>query len=154
MEKHYRMLYPARVCLISSRHGEKDNIMAASWVFPLSADPPMFGVGVAPKRFSYSLIKEGKAFAINLPVAGLEKAVDICGNGTGKDTDRFADAGLTREEGNKVPLIKECSASIECELVDQLEVGDHIILVGKAINFVKRNDSKGIYQSDEGYMSL
>ena len=154
MEKLYRMLYPARVCLISSRNEEKDNIMAASWVFPLSADPAMFGVGVAPKRFSYQLIKESKAFAINLPVEGMEKAIEVCGNGTGKDTDRFADARLTKEEGDKVPLIKECSASIECELVDQMEIGDHIILVGKATNIVKRNESKGIYQSENGYFSL
>jgi len=154
MEKHYRLLYPARVSLITSRHDGKDNIMSASWVFPLSSDPPMFGIAIAPKRHSFSVIRDGKAFAINIPVPGMEEAIRTCGTGTGKDTDRFADAGLTREEGKKVPLIKECAASIECELVEQIKIGDHVIFVGKAINIVKRKESKGLYQSDKGFISV
>lgn len=154
MEKHYRMLYPFRVCLISSRHGDKDNIMSASWVFPLSMDPPMFGVAVSPKRYSYGLIKEGGAFGINIPGPGLEDAVKLCGTESGRDKDKFAATGLTKEEGNKVPLIKECAASIECELVNQFEAGDHMILVGKAVKIVKRKESKGIYQSNDGFISV
>lgn len=154
MEKHYRLLYPARVSLITSRHDGKDNVMSASWVFPLSADPPMFGVAVAPKRYSYRLIKDGKAFAINIPGPELEAAVRLCGTESGKSKDKFALAGLTKEDGVKVPLIKECAASIECELVDEFRAGDHMILVGKAIKIVKRKESKGVYQSESGFISV
>lgn len=154
MEKHYRLLYPARVSLITSRHDGKDNIMSASWVFPLSADPPMFGVAIAPKRHSFVVIRDGKAFAINIPGPELEDAVRLCGTESGRDKDKFAATGLTKEEGKKVPLIKECSASIECELVEQIKIGDHVIFMGKAINIVKRKESKGIYQSQDGFISV
>ncbi|MEW6749237.1 MAG: flavin reductase family protein [Candidatus Micrarchaeota archaeon] len=154
MEKHYRLLYPARVCLITSRHGGKDNVMSASWVFPLSADPAMFGVAVATKRYSYGLIKGGEAFGINIPGPELEAAARLCGTESGKEKDKFALAGLTKEEGMNVPLIKECSASIECELVDEFHTGDHMILVGKAVKIIKRKESKGIYQSQDGFIPV
>jgi flavin reductase (DIM6/NTAB) family NADH-FMN oxidoreductase RutF len=155
MEKLYRLIYPMRVCLITSRHGAKDNVMAASWVFPLSMDPPLFGVSVSEKRFSHRLIREGKAFGINLPHSELEKAVVVCGTESGRDTDKFAKAGLTKDDGVRVPLIKQCPVSIECELVDEIKSGDHVVFVGKAVKVVKRFEAKGIYQArGEGFISV
>lgn len=155
MEKLYKLIYPMRVCLITSRHGGNDNVMAASWVFPLSMDPPLFGVSVSTKRFSYELISNGKAFGINLPTTEMEKAVAICGSESGRAVDKFAKAGLEKEEGGHVPLIKQCSASIECELVNEFRTGDHVLFVGKAVRIVKRFEAKGLYQArEEGFISV
>jgi flavin reductase (DIM6/NTAB) family NADH-FMN oxidoreductase RutF len=154
MERIFRMLYPMRVCLITSRHEGKDNVMAASWVFPLSMDPPLFGVSVSPKRHSHQMIKEGKVFGINLPGPDLQQAVTTCGTKSGRDTDKFHEAGLTKEEGAHVPLIRECLASIECEVVSEIESGDHTVFVGKAVKIVKRKDGKGLYQSADGFVGV
>lgn len=154
MERIYRMLYPMRACLITSRHKGKDNIMSATWVFPLSMDPPLFGVSVSPKRHSHHMIKEGGAFGINIPGAELEDAVKLCGTKSGRGCDKFSEAKLTKEEGARVPLIAECLASIECELVREIETGDHTVFVGKAIKTVKRKEGKGIYQSAGGFVPV
>ncbi|MBU0533118.1 flavin reductase family protein [Candidatus Micrarchaeota archaeon] len=146
MEKMYHLLYPMRVCLITSKHEEKESIMAASWVFPLSMDPPLFGLSVAEKRYSCDLIRKGKAFGINIPHAALEEAMIICGTNSGRDVDKFEKANLTRDEGKKIPLIQECPVSIECELVEEHKTGDHILFVGKAIEVRKRFEEKGLYQ--------
>jgi len=126
-------------------------VMSASWVFPLSMDPPLFGVSISPKRHSFGLIRKGRAFAINIPTADMEKAVVACGTKSGRDSDKFADTGLTKEEGVRVPLIKECSASIECEVVNELEAGDHVVFVGKLIKKIERSRGKGLYQSEDGF---
>ncbi|MBD3210775.1 flavin reductase family protein [Candidatus Micrarchaeota archaeon] len=146
MEKIHRLLYPMRVCLITSRLGDKENIMAASWTFPLSMDPPLFGVSVAEKRYSHDLIKKGNGFGINLPNPRLEEAVVICGTKSGRDTDKFAEAGFSRDEGKRVPLIKECPVSIECELVDEIKTGNHTLFVGRAIDVRNRFQDRGLYQ--------
>lgn len=145
MDKLYRLLCPLRVCLITSSYQGKDNIMAASWVFPMSMDPPLFGVSIAKKRYSYDLIKNGKAFGINIVPAELEKVMLTCGRKSGKEIDKFKEASLTREKGDLIPLIKECSASIECKLFKEIELGDHATFVGQAIKTVKRFQSKGLY---------
>lgn len=134
-----------RVCLISSRHGEKDNIMAASWVFPLSMDPPLFGVSVSEKRHSCDLIRKGRAFGINIPHPELREATLKCGTQSGKDIDKFKEAGLTRDEAKNVPLIKECPVSMECEVIEDITTGDHALFVGKVIKTVKRFEAKGLY---------
>ncbi|MFH0884479.1 MAG: flavin reductase family protein [Candidatus Micrarchaeota archaeon] len=154
MERLYRMLYPMRVCLITSRSGVKDNVMSASWVFPLSMDPPLFGVSVSKKRHSHALIRDGKAFAINIPSEKMQDIVTLCGTRSGKDCDKFAEAKLVKEEGLRVPLVKDCLASIECELVQEIETGDHVVFVGKAVKIVKRKDGKGLYQSADGFVSV
>lgn len=147
MEKFYYFLYPMRVCLVTSSYGKKDNIMSATWVYPLSFDPPMFGISVSKKRFSYNLIKKGKAFGINLTSPEMKEAVLVCGRKSGEKIDKFKEAKLTKEKGKKVVLIKESPASIECELVKEIQTGDHIMFVGKVINVIERRKSKWLYHA-------
>lgn len=141
-----------RIVLITARSGKKDNVMAAAWCFPLSFDPPLFGVSISPKRHTFSILQGAKSFAINLTAPGMDDAVLVCGRNSGKDMDKFAKSGLTKEEAKKIncPLIKESPISLECELVDKLEAGDHTLFVGKAVNVIKRKEAKGLYQSASG----
>jgi flavin reductase (DIM6/NTAB) family NADH-FMN oxidoreductase RutF len=147
MEKLYRLLYPMKVVLITAKHEDKESIMPAAWCFPLSADPPMFGVSVAKKRFTYSLVKGSERFAINIPTPEMKDGIVKCGTASGRDTDKFSETGWKREEGKLgIPLVGECSASIECLLEREIETGDHFVLVGKVENVIKRKEAKGIYQ--------
>ena len=144
MEKLYRMIYPMRVVLVSTGAEGKDTIMTAAWCFPLSMDPPMFGVSMTRKKFTYELIQKSKKFAINIPGEELKKETLFCGRNSGRDVNKFEK--LTKEEGKTgTPLVKECLSSIECELVDELETGDHVMIIGKAVNVVKRKEGKGLY---------
>ena len=147
MEKLYRLLYPMKVVLISAEYEGKESIMPAAWCFPLSADPPMFGVSLAKKRFTYSLVKGSEKFAINVPTPEMKEGVVLCGTKSGRDTDKFSETGWTREKGKLgIPLVGECSASIECVLEREIETGDHFVMIGKVENVIKRKEAKGIYQ--------
>lgn len=147
MEKLYRLLYPMKVVLLTAKHEDKESIMPAAWCFPLSADPPMFGVSVAKKRFTYSLVKESGKFAINIPTPEMKDGIVKCGTTSGRDTDKFSETGWKKEEGKLgIPLVGECSASVECILEREIETGDHFILVGKVENVIKRKEAKGVYQ--------
>lgn len=145
MEKIYRLLYPMRVVLVTASYEEKDNIMPAAWCYPLSADPPIFGVAISKKRFTYELIHKSRFYAINLASSAMKDGVKICGSKSGRDNDKFALTGWKKEKGKKVTLIAESPASVECELIDEYEIGDHVIFVGKTINVVKRMEAKGLY---------
>ncbi len=146
MEKLYRFLYPMKAVLVTSK-GEKENIMTAAWCFPLSNQPPMFGVSVAKKRYSYETIREGKAFGINLADKGMEAMLVGAGRNSGRDMDKFAEFGIGKEYGKLgIPLVKESPASIECKLVQEMETGDHVLFVGEAVNVVKRREAKCLYQ--------
>jgi flavin reductase (DIM6/NTAB) family NADH-FMN oxidoreductase RutF len=145
-EKLYRILYPMRIVIISCAYEDKSNWMPATWCFPLSAEPAIFGVCVAKKRYTYELIHKSKRFAINIPGEDLKETIIKLGRVSGSGCNKFALAHLTAERGKLgLPLIKECLTTIECSVVDEKEIGDHVLFVGKAENVIKRREGKGLY---------
>jgi flavin reductase (DIM6/NTAB) family NADH-FMN oxidoreductase RutF len=63
------------------------------------------------------------------------EAVRICGEKSGQEVDKFELAKLTPEKGIKVnaPLIKESPVSIECKVVKEVEVGDHVWFISEVL---------------------
>ncbi len=156
MEKPWHMLTPMRVILVSASSGGKDNFMPASWCFPLSFDPPLFGVAISPKRFTFGMVRESGEFVLNVPGAELKEKVEKYGRHSGRDCDKFAESGLTREKSEKVGAvsIKECLASIECKVVGEHEAGDHVVFVGRVQNIRERKNGKGLYQTGSAIVGL
>lgn len=156
MQKLYYHIYPMRVTLITCAHRNKDNVMTATWCFPLSAQPPLFGVAVSPKRFSCELIEKSKQFVINIPGEELKEEVKLCGTLRGRNEDKFGRIKLTMETSKKVaaPSIKECLVSIECNVIDRFTIGDHVLFVGEAVHVEERKQGKGIYQKDGELISF
>lgn len=114
---------------------EKDNIITIDWHTQISSNPPLYGIAVHKKRFSYQLIEESKIFAINYMSKSFERAAIICGTKSGSHIDKWKEAGLAKEECDKIdcPFIKEASGHIECEVESSYEIGDHTLFVGKVV---------------------
>ncbi len=121
------MLYPAPAVLVSSKYGQAENIITVSWTGTVCTDPPMISISLRPERHSYTLIRDSGEFAVNLPVKKLTRAVDYCGVKSGREVDKFAVLGLSRERASTVaaPLIAECPVSIECRVSRIVELGSH-----------------------------
>jgi flavin reductase (DIM6/NTAB) family NADH-FMN oxidoreductase RutF len=122
--------------------GEKDNIITLALCHMFSFSPPLIGVGIAPERFSYDLFRTGKDFAINIPDKSMLRAVKICGSKSGRKVDKFAAAGLTREQAEKVsaPLIAECPVNIECVKTEEVKTGDHTWFIVEIVAARRRED--------------
>lgn len=132
----YRLLQPGTVALVTARYLDKANVMPASWVAPVSFDPPRIGVAVAPIHLTYDLIRRSEVFALNIPGRPLAEQVDHAGRISGRDVeDKLAELGLTEAEADQIdaPLIEECLAHIECGLVEAIDLGDHTWFVGEVL---------------------
>lgn len=132
----YRLLQPGAVALVTTCYRDKVNVMPASWIAPVSYDPPRIGIAVAPAHLTYDLIRRSEVFALNIPGRPLAEQVDRAGRVSGHDVDdKLAEVGLTEAEAEEieVPLIEECLAHIECGLVEAVELGDHVWLVGEVL---------------------
>jgi flavin reductase (DIM6/NTAB) family NADH-FMN oxidoreductase RutF len=130
------LLVPTPVILLSCA-GEAGfpNILVVSWVGVACATPPMVGVALRPERLSYSLIRETGEFVLNIPPASLLRAVDFCGIVSGRDEDKFAQAGLTPMPASKVraPLIRECPVNLECVVRRSLVLGSHVLFLAEVV---------------------
>jgi len=103
----------------------KPNAMAIGWgslgnVWSM----PLWIVLVRPSRYTYQCIEHSGCFSVNVPGAKLESAVNLCGTKSGRDGDKFAEAGLTAEKGRAAlaPTIAECPIVYECQVVHRNDV--------------------------------
>jgi flavin reductase (DIM6/NTAB) family NADH-FMN oxidoreductase RutF len=74
-------------------------------------------------------------FVVNLPTVDIIRKADHCGITSGKDSDKFANTGLTPVSAEKVtpPLIEECSVSLECRLTEIVPLGVHDMFLGEIV---------------------
>lgn len=113
----------------------KPNIITLGMYMPISSNPPLLTIGVSPKRYSHGLIKETREFVVNVPSKDLVKQSVLCGSVSGRDHNKFEEAGLTPIPASKVkpPSIKECVSNLECKVVASYECGDHTLFVGEVV---------------------
>ena len=128
--------FPIRpVYLVSIKHEAVQNIISIGMFAVFSSKPLLVGIGVAPSRYSFDLIRKSKEFVVNAVDEKLTDAVEICGEKSGRDIDKFEATALTPAKALKVsaPLIEESPVSIECRLVKEVEAGDHVWFIGEVL---------------------
>lgn len=123
------------VYLLSTGHKRKKNIITIGMFAYFSGKPSLVGVGIAPSRYSFDMIRRSGEYVVNVVDGKLMEAVRICGEKSGRDLDKFKLAKLTPEKGVKVkaPCIKESPVSVECKVVQEVEAGDHIWFIGEVL---------------------
>jgi len=123
------------IYLVSVEHEGKKNIISIGMFAFFSGKPTLVGVGIAPSRYSFELVRKSGEYVVNVVDEKLMEAVRICGEKSGWEVDKFELAKLTIVRGVKVkaPLIKESPVSIECKVVKELEVGDHVWFIGEVL---------------------
>ncbi len=150
---NYQTLYPNRVVLVTSvDKSGKPNIITLAWTSILSANPFMVGISIASGRYSHKLISESKEFVINLPSYELARQCMLCGTKSGRNTDKFKEAGLTPVKSEKVnaPRIAECYAWLECKLANSVETGDHTFFIGEVVASGERGAKAGAVYDTKG----
>ena len=127
--------YPKVAVIVTASAGGKDDAMTAAWHSSISFRPPIYGVAITSKRFTYQLIAESREFGINF--IPLEKAsiAAAVGGTSGRQMDKFERFKIKREKPLKTtaPILKDAYAAYECKLVDSKSYGDHIWIVGEIV---------------------
>lgn len=130
------MLYPLPVVMASCADKDgKDNIITIAWTGTTCSDPPMLSISVRPERYSYHMIEETGEFVINLTTKELAFATDYCGVKSGKDVDKWKEAGLTKEKADivKAPMIAESPVNIECRVTEKRNLGSHVMFQAEVV---------------------
>lgn len=131
----WRLFRPEVLAWAVAEHDGQRSICPVGWSMRTSATPPMMAVSVAPSRFTHGLIEGAGAFVLAYPGRDLAQATQYCGSHSGRDVDKFEQAGVTALPGQRVaaPVIAECEVNLECRVVDRFSTGDHSIFVGEVV---------------------
>ncbi len=130
-----RVLHPKIPTLLVTELNGKINVMTASWVMPVSHDPPLLAASVSPRRFTHELITKTNEFTVNVPSKNLLREVKYCGSVSGRNVDKTRELKLTFQAGEKVksPVIKECLGWLECKVGKSVEAGDHTLFIAEVL---------------------
>lgn len=149
------MLYPVPAVLVTCADKDgNDNVLTIAWAGTICSDPAMLSISVRKERHSYNMIKESGEFVVNLTTEDLVRATDYCGVKSGKDEDKFENAGLTKGRAEKVnaPIIMESPVNIECKVTQVLELGSHDMFLAEIVNVQISDellDEKGTFHLDK-----
>jgi len=130
------MLYPVPAIMVTVADKEgKSNIITLAWAGTVNSDPPMVSISVRKERFSYQMLMDTGEFCVNLTTEDLAYATDLCGVKSGRDIDKWAEAGLTPEPSSviKAPMIKESPVNIECKVIKADDLGTHTMFIGEVV---------------------
>ena len=118
------------VATTRSQAGEPIGITISSFN-TVSLDPPLVLWSVGHDSISFDAFAQAEYFAVNVLARHQENLSDRF---AARGTDKFA--GLECSEGvGGVPVLTECAACFECSTEYRYPGGDHLILVGRMLNF-------------------
>lgn len=129
LTKTFTLMESGPVVLVTTRDGQKDNIMTISWTMVLDFTP-VFAITTGDWNYSFGALRKNRECVIAIPTVDMLDTVVGIGTCSGADTDKFARFGLTSVRGKIVgaPLIRECLANIECRVVDIVERHNIVVL--------------------------
>jgi len=138
---------PRQTILLTCRAEGKDNVMTLDWHTPLSFQPMMYAVSIGKTRYSLELVRKSKVFVVNFVPKELEKAVLYCGRHSGRNIEKFKEAGLKKEEAETIdcPRISGALGYLECQVEKEIEVGDHILFIAKVTKANLKKEGKRLF---------
>ena len=120
------------VYVVGVAHGEVRNAFTAAWVMQVSFDPLLLALSINPHHSSYGLLKEGRAFSVNVLKKGQLELAAHYGRPAGPENKLALMEWTTGRIG--VPLLLESLAWFECQVVGEHPAGDHVLVLGKVID--------------------
>ena len=133
--------YPKVAVIVTASAGGRDSAMTVAWHSSISLKPPLYGIAVAAKRFTYQLITESREFGINFIPSEKASLAAAIGGISGQQVDKFKRFNIEKERPLKTtaPILKDAYAAYECKLVDGKPYGDHLWIVGEivAVHFLE-----------------
>lgn len=119
-ELQKRMRDGGVLCTVVNASGEA-NLLTLGWGLfgpHYVEDRPIAVIAITPRRYSWSFIESVPEFVLAVPDESIRQAVDICGQRSGRDGDKFSMARLTPVPSVHVrpPSIRECPINIECRV--------------------------------------
>ena len=129
ISKAFTLMEPGPVVLVTTNDGKKNNIMTISWTMVVDFTPK-FAITTGPWNYSYAALQKSKECVVSIPTVDLIDKVVGVGTCSGADTDKFEKFGLTPVKGKHVrsPLIKECLANIECNVIEIVKKHNIVVL--------------------------
>ncbi len=137
VEPTYLPLHPRPVYLIVAGKDDEVNVMAASWVMPVSEEPLRIALALDRESYTFELIEKYKEFTVNIVDAKLVDKVYQAGTITGRKVkNKIEYIGLHTTPPLKLetPGIEEAIGIIEARVWKAIDVGEVRLYIADVVS--------------------
>jgi flavin reductase (DIM6/NTAB) family NADH-FMN oxidoreductase RutF len=138
---------PSGLYVIGSRAGGRRNLMTANWATQVSFAPKLVAVSVEQEALTAQLITESRVFSLSVVdrddraiVRKFVKPVEY------DEASGTLNGFAFHEATTGAPILDQALAYVDCEVREQVPVGDHVLFVGEVL--------EAAFQGDEGALPL
>ena len=126
-------MIPYGLYVLTAAKGDRVAAATVNWVTQVSFEPPLIVVGVKTDSHAHPLIKETRAFALNVLGKGQQalaftffKPAELKGQTISGEAFHAGSTGS--------PILASTPAYVECTLEETVERGDHSVFVGRVVD--------------------
>ena len=126
--------------IIAAAYDENGKVDACTLAFymPTSHKPPCLTIAInatAKRKTLKSILRSG-AFTIGYPSIEQAAETDWIGMASGYEHDKIAEVGwtTTKSEFVNAPVVNELKLTIECKVVNTVDIGSHTQITGEVVN--------------------
>lgn len=122
--------YPTGVCVVSGLPdcGRAAGLVVGSFT-SVSLEPPLVGFFAGKWSSSWPRIRTSGRFCVN--VLGSDQ-LDLAHRFSSTGEDKFAGVSHSTSR-HGLPILDGAVAAIECEVLDERDAGDHLMILGRVI---------------------
>ncbi len=139
--------YATGVAIITALDGDEPVGMACNSFTSVSLDPALVLFCAAKSSSTWPRIQAAQKWAANILE---EDGEEICRLFAQKGADRFAHLSYTTGRTG-APLLDQAIAFVDCETVAEHDAGDHVIVVGRALELGYASEGKPLLFYRGGY---
>lgn len=127
------LIYPMPATLVGANVNGKSNFMAVAWCGIANSEPPMVSVALRHNRYTLKGVRDKLTFSVNIPSRDLVEETDYCGITSGSKVNKTEVCHFKVFYGklSDAPLIEQCPINLECKVVHILDLGSHVLVIGR-----------------------
>lgn len=121
--------------IISSAFEEQMSGFVANTAFQVTSSPAQFAISCSKDNYTLEVIRKSKVFAIS--ILKEDSSQDIIGRfgyKSSKDINKFTDTKFIVGKTGAPIVVDECVAWFDCEVEQEIDVGTHMIFIGRLID--------------------
>ncbi|MBI4310664.1 MAG: flavin reductase family protein [Chloroflexi bacterium] len=130
--------------------GDKGHGATVNWVSQVSFDPALLAVSVEKNSRSIELLRQEKAFAINVYRADQRDLAGQLGRRFANRPDKFQ--GVRCNTGvTGAPLLADSLAYVECRVVREADAGDSVLILADIVEVGVSGEGKPLTMEAAGF---
>jgi flavin reductase (DIM6/NTAB) family NADH-FMN oxidoreductase RutF len=126
-------MIPYGIYVLTAESGGDTAAATVNFVTQTSFAPPLVAVGVKADSGAYAVVKKSRAFALNMLGKDQKAAAFTFFKPATREGDKISGEPVRKGPATNQPILVSAPASVECKVVQIVEVGDHHIVIGEVV---------------------